>query len=597
MFDVLTMAALTDEFASRLVGGRIQRVVQVGEATLGLEVYAERQRLVLIAGAEPRNPRLYLATARVSADPDRVTPLLLLLRKYARGGQIVAVQQPPLERILRLSIAKRFWAHKPEAAPDEPDQESDEGEIVYTHLVVELMGRRSNIVLIDDEGRIMDAARRVTPEMSRVRPILPGRSYEAPPAQDKTDPRRLDASTLGALLASAAPTTPVATFLVQSLAGFSPQMAREAAYRALGRHDLTVADLDDESAADTLAGGVAAVLAPLTSQAWEPAVYLADGRAVAFSPIRLEHLAEATEERLPSISAAIERYLALAGEAAPVKQAQRREALVARIRAARERVAARLHSLREEQQRAEAGERWRTMGELIYTALYDITPGQTEVTVDGVTIPLDPALSPSDNAQAYFERYRKAQSATANLPELLAATETELGYLQQLETLAGFAESVEEVEQLQHELDTYTTERRGDAATGKRKRAPRPRRPESYRTPRGDLIYVGRNGRQNETVTFELAGPDDAWLHARGLPGAHVVIHWAGPEDDATVAQAARLAAYYSTGQGATTVEVDVTQRRYVKKIKGAGPGMVTYRNERTLRVRPASPRELGLTD
>ncbi|MDI3340990.1 MAG: NFACT RNA binding domain-containing protein [Sphaerobacter sp.] len=595
MFDVLTIAALADEFADRLVGGRIQRVLQLDDATIGLEVYAEHQRTILVASADNRNPRLYLSAERLSADPDRVTPLLLLLRKYARGGRVAAVQQPPLERIMRISIAKGFYPdNRRDGATGPTGGEDDEPTIVYSHLIVELMGRRSNVILTDDDGRILDAIKRVTPEMSRVRPILPGRAYVPPPPRAGVlDPRHLTVASLADLLASAPPDEVLADLLVRSLAGFSPQMAREAASRATGAVEARVAAATGPDRVAALAAAIAAVIAPLDTGAWDPCVAVADGQAVAFAATPLAHLTGVEVERFPTMSAAIERWLALAGATAPVAQAQRRAKLIAEIRSARERVEARLRSLEDERARAEAAVRWRTMGELIYAYLSDIAPGQTELVVDGLTIPLDPALSPSDNAQAYFERYRKARAATEHLPELIAAARVERDYLAQLETLAGFAEGIEQIEQVRQEWESYRD--RHTRSSGAPRRRAAPKRPDALRTARGDLIYIGRNGRQNELITFELAGPDDTWLHARGLPGAHVVVRWAGPPDDEILSQAAALAAYFSAGRQATTVAVDATARRHVRKMKGAGPGMVTYRHERTLQVRPTAPAELGL--
>ncbi len=596
MFDTLTMAALADELAGRIVDGRIQRVIQIGDAAIGLEIYVEHQRRVLIASAVGRDPHLYLSSARVTADPDRVTPLLLLLRKYARGGWITGVEQPRLERIIRVSIAKPFYPGKHEQVDDEiPDAGEDEfgpaGELVHTHLIIELMGRHSNVIYTDDAGKILDVAKRVTPQMSRVRPVLPGRIYEPPPPQTKHDPRSVVAPVLASLMTASPPDSDLAGFLVRSLAGFSPQMAREAVYRAFGTTELVVGTV---SAVGALADGLAAVLAPLETGHWEPSGYLVDGVPVAFSAIRLEHRRDVEEIRYGSISEAIERYLAASTGPRPVRHAQRRAKLALRIGNARERIAARLRSLEEEQERAALAEQWRTMGELIYANIYQIQPGQRELESDGLRIPLDPARSPSENAQSYFERYRKARSATANLPELVERTRAELAYLEQLETLANLAEDFDDIEQLRREWETYDRERRG-VTSPKARREPAPKRPRPYRTVGGDLIYVGHNGRQNELITFDIAGPDDLWFHARGLPGAHVIVQLNGPEQDETIEKAAALAAYYSSGQGATTVDVDSTRRRYVRKVKGGQPGLVTYRGERTLRVRPQNPENLGL--
>ncbi|HET7037264.1 MAG TPA: NFACT RNA binding domain-containing protein [Thermomicrobiaceae bacterium] len=588
MLDALGLAALADELSRLLLDGYIQKVVQLDEQSVGLEIYANHQRHFLVASADSRNPRLYLSSARVAADPDRVSPLLLLLRKYARGGRIVAFQQPALERILEVSIAKRFWPDKNDDAPDEA------AELVYVTLIVELMGRRSNIILTDENGRILDAVKRVTPEMSRVRPILPGRQYTPPPPQAKRDPRGLAPAELGALRAAAAPGARAADLLVHALAGISPQMAREVVYRAAGAEDAAAEAVD----AVQLAGALAELLAPLESGAWQPSLYLEDGEPVAFAPLRLASLASRyDEEATPTLSAAVERASSAGAEPAHLRYARRREKLVAQIGVAVDRVRARLHSLREEAERASAAERWREQGELIYAYLYQLSPGQTELAVEDRRIPLDPSMTPSENAQEYFERYRKGRSAQANLPELIQAATTELAYLDELRTLAELADGLDEIEQLRGEWEEWAAPhaRQPARGTAQGKRPPRPKRPQPYRSERGDLIYVGHNGRQNEIVTFELAAPDDTWLHARGMPGAHVVVHWSGAERPELLEQAASLAAWYSAGRAATSVEVDAAPRRYVRKLKGAGPGMVTYRHERTINARPRGPEELGL--
>ncbi len=244
VFDSLTVAALVDELSLRLLGGHIQKVLQLDADSIGFEIYAEHQRHYLVASAASRNPRLYRSSTRLSADPSSVSPLLLLLRKYARGAEIVSIQQPPLERVIRVSIAKRFFMDKKRGPEEEPENAEEEGEIVYSDLIVEIMGRRSNVILTNESGRILDSIKRVTLDMSRVRPILPGRQYEAPPPQQKHDPRQLHPHDVSRLLSDVTPGTDLSSALVSKLAGFSPQMAREAVYRALG---------DDRHAASRLA--------------------------------------------------------------------------------------------------------------------------------------------------------------------------------------------------------------------------------------------------------------------------------------------------------------------------------------------------------
>lgn len=601
MYDVLTIAAIVDEFNSDLVNGRIQQVAQVDELTVALEVYAARQRRWLVLSAHPEHARFLLASRRVDGDAERVTPLLLLLRKYARGGRIVSVSQPRYERIVQFSIAKPIRPNN----SDESDNNEDDGvetELVSTELYVEIMGRRSNIILTNDDGRILDAVKRVSPEMSRVRPIRPGATYVPPPPQDKRDPLRATANEL--LNAASDAEEPLAKWLVARYRGMSPAIAREAAVRAESEPEMSVAAIGPDDAG-RLAEAVVSIFAPIESGDWQPILYAWEsGKADFFSiPMRsIEAEASVTAKRYPSIFAAAEaawdaNLTALA--AAPGRHAIRREHLVAEIDEARERVRQRVHSLQEQATRAAEAEALREKGEMIYAWIGEIQQGQPEFTTpEGLTIALDPTLTPSQNAQEYFERYRKARSAEENLPALLDEAAQELAYLDQIRSMAALSETYDDIESVRIEWLAWAETARGGARASRPKGA-RPskqaRRPRAFRTIHGDAIYIGRTGQQNDEVTFTIANPDDLWLHVRNMPGAHVILRANGRLSEDTIERAASLAAWYSDGRNATAVPVDVTERRHVRKIKGAGPGMVTYRNERTLNVRPLPETELGL--
>ncbi len=612
VFDVLTIAALADEMTELILDGRVQRTGLLDARTIGLEVYAGRQRRYLVASADSQQPALYLSDREPAFDTQLVTPFSLLLRKHVRGGRVVGIEQPPLERVLHLSIAK--WPARARdvvsdedaillsqetttsaEADDRPGEEDDSAAPVYTHLIIEIMGRHSNIILVDDEGRILDSVKRVTPQMSRVRPVLPKLPYLPPPPVDKPDPRRITTGEAALILASEPPETELAPVLIRRLRAISPLMAREIAWRVAGRPDATVSEVPAERAPE-LAREIRHLFEPLLTSAWSPRIYRdADGEMVAFAPIPMDHLRlEYQEEMLPSISRAAE--LAIAGAATPVRHTQRRERLAASVREAHARLRARLASLQEAQASAAEADRYRQWGELIYAYLWRIAPGQTSLEADGMVIPLDPSLSAKENAQAYFERYRKARGAAEQIPGLIEQTERDLAYIQQVLTQIEQAERFEDLEALEAEWRAYqpgTGEREAQVAP----RRVRDRKPRPVLDIRGNQIYVGRSGRENDALTFDIAGPDDTWLHARGVPGSHVIIRWrdpAGAEDEEIVAAAAALAAYYSAARGSASVEVDVTRRRYVRKIKGAGPGMVTYRNERTIAVRPVSAEALA---
>ncbi len=600
VFDVLTCAAVADELQAQILDGRIQRIGLVDPLTIGAEIYARGRRHGWVASADARRARVLLVDAMPSVDPNLITPFGLLARKYLRGAIVTGIEQPPLERILRFSIAKRLpplkdgRAHSSHDAEEEQDDTEDEDLAVYTDeanifrmtVIVEVMGRHSNIILVGPDGLIMESVKRVTPRMSRVRPVLPKQLYTPPPAQDRPDPRHLTSAGAEALLTAGSRDAQLADRLVRGLRGVSPQIAREIAFRAGGAIDAPLAQV----APADLSRETRALFEPLLTGDWRPCLYRRDGELVDYAAIPMLHLAATGEgNEVASISAAIRiADEEQSGAPTPQDHAQRRDRLNAQARAAQARIDGRLHSLRAQGGRADAAEDLKHRGELIYAYLWQIRPGQTELDVDEERIPLDRTLSAKENAQHYFEEYRKAQKAGATIPERIAAAEAERGYLDQLITQIAQADGFAALEGLRDELETFLGA--GKPETGQHKRAGAKqslRRPQALTDAHGNAIYIGRSGRENDLVTFSIAGADDTWLHARGVPGAHVIVRWRQPggEDEETIETAAALAAWYSAARDSGTVDVDVTQRRHVRKIKGAGPGMVTYRQERTIAV------------
>jgi predicted ribosome quality control (RQC) complex YloA/Tae2 family protein len=612
-YDVLTIAAIADELSATIGNGRIQRIGLLDPRTIGAEIYAGGQRHHLIASANDRQPRLRLAPDMPSLDSALVTPFGLLLRKHIRGGIILGIDQPPLERLVRLSIAKRqapLKTRRSTSRPDATEVEDDEDDeldelhesregVALSHvaLYVELMGRRSNLILVDDDGRIMESAKRVTREMSRVRSVLPRLPYVPPPPPDRRDPRSITPAFTAQLLESLPPDAELARALISAYHGISPVMAHEIVFRATGSSDTHAGDVNAESA-EALARNTLALLEPLRTTAWSPQIYhergqVDPGEVVACSPILMTHLAtEYDATPVESMSAALALAETAADRPSPARHAQRRQRLLDSVATAREKAERRLAALATESARAAEAERLKTAGELIYAHLWEIEPGQTVLEIDGASIPLDPGLTANDNAQGYFERYRKAQSAEAQLPGLVEESQAEIAYLDQLATLIAQAPGFSELEALAAELAELAAP---DPASRPKKGAA-PRRPRALVDANGNSVYVGRSGRQNELVTFDIAGPDDTWLHARGVGGSHVVIRWRSPDSPEaadTVAAAAALAAWYSAARESGRVEVEIAPRRHVRKIKGARPGMVTYRNERTIRVQPAPEERL----
>jgi predicted ribosome quality control (RQC) complex YloA/Tae2 family protein len=605
MFDVLTVSAIADELRETVLDGRIQRIGLVDRLTIAAEIYAHGRRRALVASADPRQPRLLLVDSMPSTDPNLITPFGLMLRKYVRGGFLIGLEQPSLERMVRMSIAKRAIHHNNETPdPEDADDEATDDDIwsgegiQRVELAVEIMGRHSNLILIDDDGLIMDSAKRVTTSMSRVRPIQPKRPYELPPPVDKPDPRRITSASLEAILPGASEKTTLSDLLVKSLRGVSPQIAREIAFRATGSVKTRALDVHAD-ALRGLASTIRGLFEPMLTSSWEPYTYEREGEVVAFSSIPMRHLELENE----AVAHASISEVAAAGTAAPAadvpqNHAQRRAQLIAIIDAELTKVRSRLASLVQQHAKAEDVEELRTAGEMIYGYLWQIKPGDTVLEVDGARIALDPTKSAKDNAAEYFDKYRRSQRAGEHLPARIEEAEREIEYLSQLRVQVEQAEGFAALESLRAEL--YELGASSDAERASRKQ-PKPKSDTGKRgalwiDPDGNAVYVGRSGKENDHVTFTVAGPDDTWLHARGVPGSHVIVKWRTPHDDdpeQTIEKAAALAGWYSSARESGGVEVDVTKRRHVRKIKGAGPGMVTYRNERTIHVVPQDESKL----
>lgn len=580
-FDALTLAAVVDELRASIVGGRVQRVLLPGALSVALEIYAGR-RLYLLLSAHPQFARVLLSPVRISRGTDATPPLLLLLRKYVKHGRIVAVEQPDLERVLLLSIAKRPLQRNSDDEADlddddaPPDDAAPEEETLRCELIVEIMEQRSNIVLVGDDNIILAAARHVTPRMSR-RPIMPREPYELPPPQAKRDPRQATAAELRAAIPEGQPD--LARALVAAYRGLSPLAAREAVYRVMGRTLVpTGADLPWEALAEALR--------QLWQTPWSPHIVVDASGPIAFAPYAITHLPGARP--CTSMSAALDEYYS-ARERLTGHQ-QRRDALRERLSDARERLERQRSALQAELQRAADLERLRWEGEMIFAFLHALTPGQDHLEVEGRTIALDPRKSPVECAQDRFRAYDKAKNALAGIPERLRAVELRLAGLDEMLALLDLAERFEEIEAIAREAEAegYLGPAPADRA---RKRPARPAPPLRVESSDGFTIYVGRTAQQNEQVTFRLGAPDDLWLHVRGAPGAHVIIKTGGRDvPERTVEEAAALAAYYSSLRSSASVDVEIARRRYVRKVRGGPAGLVTYQAERAVRVAPRPP-------
>ncbi|MBM3188704.1 MAG: fibronectin/fibrinogen-binding protein [Chloroflexi bacterium] len=577
-YDSLTLAALRDELADRLVGGRVQRVLRPSPLAIGLEVYAgERHQLLL--SAEAQSPGILLTEAKLRRGVESPSPLQFLLLKHVRGARLEAVEQPPLERILRL----RFH-----------------GEHGVVTLVCEIMGRLSNLILVDAAAEIMDAAKRVPASMNRYRVILPRAPYVPPPPQEKEHPLLLTPNLLRQTIEAEAD-QPLWRRLVQAAAGVSPLAAKEVIYRATGELAPQMPLPDASYAAIVVALGELFRLPE--SHAWRPCVAYeedSDGLlAVAYAPYTLTQYEH--REPVPSISGAIRLVTEAQGRFDAYARARGR--LLGIVQEQLDRQRARLASLQAscppETEIAELQFR----ATAILSMAWAIQPGQEELAVnpadygrpaldgDGlVHIPLDPSLTPAENAQRLFRDRDKLKAAAERVPPLIEETKLEIAYLEQVGVEISLAEERSQLDAIEGALHDA-----GYLGARDKTRASPPAEPLRLRSVDGALILVGRNSRQNDEVTFRLGDPEDIWLHAHAVPGAHVIVKRAGAAlSDRTLLQAAQLAAYYSAARDQARVQVDYTEWRHVRRIRGARPGMVTYTHEETVVVTPSAASESG---
>jgi predicted ribosome quality control (RQC) complex YloA/Tae2 family protein len=580
-FDALTLSAVRDELEPLLTDTRLQKLVFPDELSLAMEVFSPQAgRTNVLLSAHLEDGRVQRIPHLPARGLERDTPFSLVARKHLRNAHIRSIRQPRLERVFELDC----------------EQRDASGQHYRVVLIVEAMGRRSNLVLVGQDGHILDAARRTPPSRNSRRPVLPHLPYEYPPPQERLFPDQLSGEGL-VEAALAKPGGLLARFLSDRIAGLSPLAGREIAFRASGAADTALAGVDWS----VVVRAIVAFMSVEQSHRWEPTLALEDQRPVAFAPYRLQHLEAASASLLPcaTISEAIQGYYSRLAEVGPARRgdillAERRTLLAPlqqAIQTNQRRIAALEHQLASGQGQRDP---LRRGGEQILAHHSDLPLGSTELTVDGERFALDPRLSAVDNAQAYFARYRKAREAEERVPVLLEEANQQAEHLAELQTLVEVADQMDAIRALLREVGAATAGKTSSAdatAPKARKGARPPARSAPYRrVPVGNgwEAMLGTSAAGNAFVTFDLGHAEDLWLHARGVPGAHVIL----PTRDSTppedvIERAAQLAAWHSAARESGAVEVDVAPRRYVRKIPNAPPGLVRYTNERTLRVTP----------
>ena len=560
--DGLTLGFMARELRETLGDGRIEKVSQPEKDMLVLVVRAQGKNYKLLLSAAPSFARAHLTDANYQ-NPADAPMFCMLMRKHLQGGRLTSLEQLGGDRVLKLTI----------------ENKDELGDTAPRELYLELMGRHSNLTLVKD-GRIVDAIRHVSGDMSRVRQALPGLPFVPPPAQDKIDPAELTENALTERLSQLS--GPLDKALAASIRGLSPTAAREIAFRATGLHRTELGDLDILE----LSNVVCSLFRRMPGMARPTAQMGPDGLMADVLPFPYLSLETNLQKPYPTLSAALDAFYF--GRDRRDRMNQKSQALKRLIKTHLERDEKKL-ALQEEELTASAKmEEYRVAGELLTAQAYLVPRGAETVSLPNfydpqggdMEIALDVALTPAQNAQKYFKRYRKARVAQDLAKEQKEKT------LREMELLEQALFDLEESETEQDMADVRKALEEGGivkpaAAKGRKKKQKQPdSAPMRFLAPDGTEIIVGKNSAQNDRVTGAAKGTD-TWLHAKDMPGSHVIVKSERPSPD-TLAMALRLAAWYSRGKG-VSVPVDYTLRKHVKKPGGSPAGFVIYTNQKTV--------------
>ena len=557
-FDGVAIAGIVHELKNEILGGRLYKIAQPEADELLLTIKHTTGQKRLLLSVEASLPLIYL-TEQNKPSPMTAPNFCMLLRKHLQNGRIIDITQPGLERIVHIWI----------------EHLDEMGDLCKKDLIIEIMGKHSNIIFCQEDGTIIDSIKRVSAAVSSVREVLPGKPYFVPMVQEKQDPFVVDFSTLQALLAGKPQSTYKA--LYGSLTGISPVMAQELCYRAEIDGELPTAALQ-ENDYRRLYHSFVEILQSIRDGEFSPNIAYANGSPVEFSALPLS-IYEGNTVEYPSISQLVEHYYKEKNTLTRIRQ---KSADLRRIvQNALERNVKKYDLQIKQMQDTEKRETYRIYGELLTAYGYGAQAGakylETEnyYTGETVKIPLDSTLSAIENAKKYYDKYNKMKRTYEALSELTLQVKSEIEHLESISNALDIALHEEDLAEIKEEL----TESGYIKRKGHSKKEKITSKPFHYISSDGFHMYVGKNNYQNDALTFGFATGNDWWFHAKHMPGSHVIVKVEPSQElpDRTYEEAARLAAYYSKGRSQDKVEIDYTQKKNIKKPGGAKPGFVVY--------------------
>ena len=568
-FDGITIANIVHDLNQTILGGKINKIAQPENDELILTIKNNRTQYRLFLSASASLPLIYL-TGNNKPGPLTAPNFCMLLRKHIGSGKIISITQPGMERVIRFEI----------------EHLNEMGDLCTKYLIVEIMGKHSNIIFTNDNEQIIDSIKHVSAHMSSVREVLPGRPYFIPATQAKADPFELTADILcEQILNKPAPT---AKAIYTSVTGISPLIAEEICYRA-GIDGGVPTDGLSSLEKLHLAHTFLRIMEDIRQGMFEPNIVYKGKEPVEFASLKLTQYQDLSVTECSSISELLETYYAEKNIVTKIRQ--KSVDLRKIVQTSLERNVKKYQLQQKQMKDTEKKDKYRIWGELINTYGYGLEPGIKSFealnyyTNETVNIPLDPTLTPQENAKKYFDKYSKLKRTADALEKLLQETDSEIRHLESIATSLDIAVSEDDLIQIKEELTEYGYIRR-KYTTGKKVKITS--KPFHYVSSDGFHMYVGKNNYQNEELSFKFASGNDWWFHAKGQPGSHVIVKTNGEElPDRTFEEAGRLAAYYSKGRQAPKVEIDYTLKKNLRKPTGGKPGFVVYYTNYSLLIEP----------
>ncbi len=568
-FDGITIANIVTELNQTITGGKINKIAQPENDELIITIKNQRKQYRLFLSASASLPLIYL-TETNKPSPLTAPNFCMLLRKHIGSGKIIAIEQPGMERIIRFTI----------------EHLNELGDLCTKYLIVEIMGKHSNIIFCNEEDQIIDSIKHVSAHMSSVREVLPGRPYFIPETQSKLNPFVLTEEIFQEKIFPRP--VNVAKAIYTSITGISPLMAEEVCYRAGIDGGIPTDGLEDVERVH-LAHTFLRMVDDIRDGHFEPNIIYKGKEPVEFACFPLSQYQDYRAVSYPSIFPVLETYYA--EKNIVTKMRQKTVDLRKIVQNALERNVKKYQLQQKQLKDTEKKEKYRVWGELLNTYSYEVEPGAKSMealnyyTNEMIQIPLDETMTPQENAKKYFDKYSKLKRTKEALDTLLQETGDEIKHLESIAASLDIASSEEDLVQIKEEMMEYGYVKRKNTGGKKVKVTSRPYH---YISSDGYDIYVGKNNFQNDELSFKFASGNDWWFHAKGQPGSHVIVKSKNEElPDRTFEEAGKLAAYYSKGRQAPKVEIDYTQKKNLRKPTGGKPGFVVYYTNYSLLIEP----------